>query len=78
MHSAKMPRLNSLRLKVLLAFVAGTVLSITLLVVAAVVVLQGPMLARMDLAGLAEDMVGKVRFDGNGQTTRYPCAPQGW
>ena len=39
MRSAKMPRLNSLRLKVLLAFVAGTVLSITLLVVAAVVVL---------------------------------------
>ena len=67
MRSAKMARLNSLRLKVLLAFVAGTVLSITLLVVAAVVVLQGPMLARMDLAGLAEDMVGKVRFDGNGQ-----------
>ncbi len=69
MRSAKMPRLNSLRLKVLLAYVAGTVLSITLLVLAAVVMvtLQGNALARIDLAGLAQDMADKIRFDSHGQ-----------
>jgi len=58
-------RLNSLRLKVLLAYVVGTMLSITLMVVVAVVTVQGPVLDRMDLSGLAEHMAAKIRFDGH-------------
>jgi two-component system, OmpR family, sensor histidine kinase QseC len=45
----KKMRLNSLSLKVLLAYIAGTVLSIALLVIAAVVMLQGNLLGRMDV-----------------------------
>ncbi|QGL80174.1 Adaptive-response sensory-kinase SasA [Stenotrophomonas maltophilia] len=67
MRSVKMIRLNSLSLKVLLAFLAGTVLSIALLVIGAIVTLQGDTLARMDLAGLAEDMAAKISFDENGR-----------
>jgi len=59
-------RLNSLGVKVLLAYVAGMVLSLALLVAAAVVALQTPMLARMDLAGVTEDMAGLVRFNADG------------
>lgn len=67
MRFAKMIRLNSLSLKVLLAYVAGVMLSITLLVIASVVTLQSGLLARMDLNDLAQEMAGKIRFDGNGR-----------
>ena len=67
MRSAKTGRLNSLSVKVVLAYLAGTVLSIVLLVAAAAVVLQADVLARMDLAGAAEDMANLVRFDAQGR-----------
>ncbi len=68
MRFAKMKtRLNSLGVKVLLAYVAGMVLSLALLVGAVAVVLQTQMLARMDLAGLAEDMASQVRFGADGK-----------
>ncbi|MCM5679598.1 HAMP domain-containing histidine kinase [Schlegelella sp. S2-27] len=59
--------LNSLRVKVLLAYVAGMVLSFTLLVVAAVVMVKTNALARMDLADAAEELAQKVRFDNDGK-----------
>ena len=67
MRSVKAIRLNSLSFKVLLAYLAGTMLSIALLVVAALVMVQSRELAQMDLAGLAEDMAEKIRFDSNGK-----------
>ena len=63
MHCVKMMSLNSLRVKVLLAYVAGMVLSFTLLVVAAVVMVKTNALARMDLADAAEELAQKVRFE---------------
>jgi two-component system sensor histidine kinase QseC len=66
MRFVKAIRLNSLSFKVLLAYLAGTMLSIALLVVAAVVMVQSRNLAQMDLAGLAEDMAERIRFDSNG------------
>ncbi len=67
MRFAKAIRFNSLSLKVLLAYLAGTLLSIALLAITAVATLQSQALAQMDLAGLAEDMADKVRFDASGQ-----------
>lgn len=67
MRFAKRMKLNSLSMKVLLAYVAGMLLSITLLVIAAVAALQSNALARMDLADLAEDMATKVYFDETGK-----------
>lgn len=67
MRSVKTIRLNSLSLKVLLAYMAAMALSIALIVIAAVVTLQSNALARMDLADLAKDMSTKIRFDSNGR-----------
>lgn len=67
MRCVKMMSLNSLRVKVLLAYVAGMVLSFTLLVVAAVVMVKTNALARMDLADAAEELAQKVRFDRDGR-----------
>lgn len=67
MRSVKMKWLNSLSLKVLLAYAAGMVLSIALLMVASAAVLQGDFMARKDLEGLAQSMAARVQFDGNGQ-----------
>ncbi|WP_236617155.1 sensor histidine kinase [Litchfieldella anticariensis] len=66
-----MMSLNSLRLKVLMAYVAGMVLSITLLVIAAVVVVQSNVLARMDLADAAEGLADDVEFDSNGRPVGF-------
>lgn len=63
--------LNSLSLKVLLAYVAGMVLSIVLLVIAAVVVVQSNMLARMDLADAAEGMADNIEFDSSGRPVGF-------
>lgn len=63
MHFVRKMKLNSLRLKVLLAYLAGMVLSITLLVIVAVVVLQSDLLARMDLADAAGELAEHVIFD---------------
>ena len=67
MRCVKTMRRNSLSLKVALAYVAGVLLSIALCVAAAVAVLQGNVLARMDQAELAQDMAAKIRFDGHGR-----------
>lgn len=67
MRFAKMIRLNSLGTKLMLAYLAGMVLSIALLVAVAVAVLQGTFLARMDLADAAEEMAGRILFDSTGQ-----------
>lgn len=66
MPFVKRMTLNSLRLKVLLAYVAGMVLSIILLVIAAAVVLQSDLLARMDLADAAERLADNIVFDSSG------------
>lgn len=67
MRFGKMNWLNSLRLKVLLAYAAGMALSIALLMVASATMLKGDSLARMDLEDLSESMATRVRFDANGQ-----------
>lgn len=66
MRCVKMLPLNSISLKVLLAYVAGMVLSITLLVIAAAVLLQSNLLARMDLADAAEGLADDIAFDSSG------------
>lgn len=66
MRFAKMIRWNSLSLKLLLAFVAGSLLSIALVVTTAFLALNYHVLARMDLANAVEGLSGKVIFDGNG------------
>lgn len=67
MRFAKTVRLNSLGLKVLMAFVAGTLLSIVLVVAAAVVAFQNNVLAEKDLAHLTEDMAERIRYDDSGR-----------
>ncbi|WP_180128643.1 ATP-binding protein [Rhodoferax sp. BLA1] len=65
---------NSLRLKVLLAYVAGMMLSITLLVIVAVVVLQSDFLIRMDLADAVGDLVDNIKFDSNGRPVGFDAS----
>lgn len=67
MRFGKLPRANSLSLKVLLAFLAGTVLSIALMVVVAFVTIRSGVLARTDLVDLAQDLAEKIRFDDQGR-----------
>ncbi|WGI26206.1 ATP-binding protein [Halomonas alkaliantarctica] len=74
MRFVKRMTLNSLRLKVLLAYVAGMVLSITLLVIAAAAMLQSDLLARMDLADAAEGMVDNIQFDSSGQPVGFDAS----
>jgi signal transduction histidine kinase len=71
MRFAKTVRLNSLGLKVLMAFVAGTLLSIVLVVAAAVVAFQNNVLAEKDLAHLTEDMAERIRYDGGGRPVGF-------
>ncbi|MFT4174271.1 MAG: ATP-binding protein [Rhodocyclaceae bacterium] len=85
MRFVKTIRLNSLGLKILLAYALGTVLSIALLVGAAFVLLQSNArlndgmdmadqrdpLAQADLAHLAKDMAGKIRFDKDGRPAGF-------
>jgi signal transduction histidine kinase len=66
MRSAKTVRLSSLGLKVLAAYVVGALVSIALAVVAAVWMVQNDVLAGLELAGHAETLAQKVRFDANG------------
>lgn len=60
--------LNSLAAKVLLAYVVGAVLSVALIVAAAVAIVktQGDILSGADVAELTQDMAGKLRFDAQG------------
>jgi signal transduction histidine kinase len=68
MRFVKAMWLNSLRVKVLLAYVAGAALSIVLIVLVslAIVALQGDILSGPDVAGLTEDLAGMLRFDAEG------------
>ena len=67
MHCAKKMRLNSIRLKIVMAFVAGTLLSIMLVVLVAVLALRTNVLARVDLSDMAGDLATKVHFDRDGK-----------
>lgn len=60
--------LNSLSMKVLLAFIAGVVLSITLIVLSAILIVrsQGDILSGKAVAERAKDLAGKIRFDSAG------------
>lgn len=59
-------RLNSIRLKIVLAFVAGILLSVMLVALVAFLSLQTTVLARMDLSDMAQDLATKVRFEPGG------------
>lgn len=74
MRFVKRMTLNSLRLKVLLAYVAGMVLSIALLVVAAAMLLQSDLLARMDMADAAEGLVDNIEFDSRGRPVGFDAS----
>lgn len=67
MCCAKTMRLNSIRLKIVMAFVAGTLLSIVLVVLIAVLALRTSVLARIDLSDMAGDLATKVHFDRDGK-----------
>lgn len=75
MRFVKQIPLNSLRVKVLLAYVAGMVLSITLVVVAATVMLRSNVLATLDLADATQDMADHLRFDGEGRPQGFDLGP---
>jgi signal transduction histidine kinase len=60
-------RLNSIRVKVVMAFVAGTLLSVVLIVLLAALALRSNVLARMDLSDMAQDLSTKVLIDRNGR-----------
>ncbi len=62
-----MLRRNSLSLKVLLAYVAGVVLSISLLMITVLVVLESDMLVRIDLEDRAASLAEVVAFDADGR-----------
>lgn len=74
MRFVKRMTLNSLRLKVLLAYVVGMVLSIALLVIAAAALLQSDLLARMDMADAAEGLVDNIEFDRRGQPVGFDAS----
>lgn len=71
MRSAKMIRLSSLGLKVLVTYVVGALLSIALAVAAAVWVVQNDVLAGLELAERAENLAKKVKFDTNGKPSGF-------
>lgn len=66
MRCVKTMRFNSIRVKVALAFVAGTLLSILLVVLIAALSLQSNVLARMDMSEMAQDLATQVYFDQHG------------
>lgn len=67
MRCAKTMRLNSIRLKVVMAFLAGTLLSVVLIVLIVALAVRSNVLARMDLSDMAQDLAGKVYFDRDGK-----------
>ncbi|WP_341679296.1 ATP-binding protein [Niveibacterium sp. SC-1] len=76
MRLVKMPRLRSLRLRIILAYVLGVGLIITPFVLIAVVTLKSDSVARMDLtrmdvSELTKAMAGKLRFDATGAPTGF-------
>lgn len=71
MRSAKTIRLNSLGLKVLVAYVAGVLFSIALAVAATIWIVQNDLLAGLELVERAESLAKKVRFDANGRPVSF-------
>lgn len=71
MRFVKMIQPNSLRFKILLAYLSGMLLSIVLLVVTAAWLLQGGQLGRMDFADLPDEMAKEIRFDESGQPVGF-------
>lgn len=73
MHFVKMTWMNSLSVKILLAYVAGAVLSMLLIVavVIAVVNSRGDFLSGIDVADLTEDMATMLQFDDKGTPTGF-------
>jgi signal transduction histidine kinase len=71
--------LNSLGVKVLLAFVAGAVLSIILIVLGAVVVVnsQGDVLSAKAVAERTADLATKLRFDNAGNPAEFVDTVEG-
>lgn len=61
-------KLNSIRVKVLLAYIAGAVLSMVLFVMFALAIMisQGDILSRSDVAEVTEDMAEMIKFDNAG------------
>jgi len=68
MHSAKTAWLNSLSVKLLLAYIMGAALSIALIVfvTAAIVTSQGDILSGTAVAERARDLAGKLQFNHEG------------
>ncbi len=68
MPFARLRWLNSLSVKVLLAFIAGAALSIVLMVLAVVLIVgsQGDILSGKAVAERAEDLAGALRFNSEG------------
>jgi signal transduction histidine kinase len=68
MHFAKMTWLNSLSVKILLAYVGGAVLSIVLIgaTAFAIVYTQGDVVYGFDVADTTRELAGELRFDKDG------------
>lgn len=68
MRFVKMHWLNSLNVKVLIAYVIGAVLSVLLIVVTAITIVstQGDVLSGLDVADATRDMAEELRFDSGG------------
>lgn len=68
MRFVKMPWLNSLSVKVLLAYVGGAVLSILLIVATAVALVysRGEVVYGFDVADTTRELAGELRFDKDG------------
>ncbi|MDQ8022096.1 MAG: ATP-binding protein [Moraxellaceae bacterium] len=78
MRSVKTVWRNSLRLKILLAYVVGVVVSIAVFAVAAVMILENSTLAaRIDLDELAGELVNNIRFDDQGRPTGMDFSDEG-
>lgn len=68
MRFVKMHWLNSLSVKVLIAYVIGAVLSVLLIVATAIAIVstQGDVLSGLDVADATRDMAEELRFDSGG------------
>ncbi|WP_229493793.1 sensor histidine kinase [Massilia arenae] len=60
-------RLNSIRIKVVMAFIAGTLLSVVLIVLIVCLALRSDVLARMDMSDMAQDLSTKIVIDREGR-----------
>ncbi len=71
MRFVKMAWLNSLSVKVLLAYVVGAVLSLLMIVATGLMVVysQGDVLSGFDVADATRGLARELRFDGNGAPT---------